>query len=189
MSLRLLRMLKQVLILTRQPVEAGSDPGKTPESRPIPEQEFIEEDPAGPDPGVIRVALAGPNPEPTYEEFMANVYLDVHGSLKLPVDEHVILEEPLRSSGILSSMKNLDDAYTFGDLFLNDKLIKYEPSKLNMDSEVVSMVMVPIHQASSSVPSLSTPIINLSPPKPVPATTHAPIFTTTTPTTTTLPLP
>nr|GEY75591.1 hypothetical protein [Tanacetum cinerariifolium] len=52
------------------------------------------------------------------------------------------------------------------------------------------MVTVPIHQASSLVPSLSTPIIDLSPPKLVPATTHAPIFTATTmPTTTTYPLP
>nr|GEV63099.1 hypothetical protein [Tanacetum cinerariifolium] len=115
---------------------------------------------------------------------------DIHGSLKLPVDEHVILEEPLSSSGSLSSMKNLDDAYTFGDQFLNDKSTKDELGKLNMDSEVVSMVMVLIHQASSSVSPISTPIIDLSPPRPVPATTHAPIFTaTTTPTTTTLPLP
>nr|GEW52506.1 hypothetical protein [Tanacetum cinerariifolium] len=35
--------------------------------------------------------------------------------LKLPADEQVILEEPLSLSGTLSSMKNLDDAYTFGD--------------------------------------------------------------------------
>nr|GEW64127.1 reverse transcriptase domain-containing protein [Tanacetum cinerariifolium] len=168
---------------------AGSDPCKTPESQPPPEQEFMKEDEAGPDPGVSRVVLAGPNPEPTHEEFMANVYLDVHGSLKLPVDEHVILEEPLSSSGILSSMKNLDDAYTFGDQFLNDKSTKDEPGKLNMDSEVASMVTVLIHQASSSVPLLSTPIIDLSHPKPVPAATHEPIFTATTmPTTTTLPL-
>nr|GEU99657.1 hypothetical protein [Tanacetum cinerariifolium] len=94
---------------------AGSDPGKNPESRPPPEQVFMEEDQAGPNPRVSCVALAGPNTEPTHEKFMANVYPDVHGSLKLPVDEHVILEEPLSSSETLSSMKNLDDAYTFGD--------------------------------------------------------------------------
>nr|GEX56380.1 hypothetical protein [Tanacetum cinerariifolium] len=135
-------------------VQAGSDPGKTLESRPPPEQEFMEEDQAGPD-------------------------------LELPVDEHVILEEPLSSSGALSSMKNLDDAYTFRDQFLNDKSTKHEPGKLNIDSEVVSMVTVRIHQASSSVPSLSIPIIDLSPPKLVPATTQAPIFTATTKTTTT----
>nr|GEW04381.1 hypothetical protein [Tanacetum cinerariifolium] len=133
----------------------GSDPGKTHESRPQPEKEFIKEDQAGPDP-------------------------------KLSAYEHVILEEPLSSSGTLSSMKNMDDAYTFGDQFLNDKSIEDESSKLNMDSEVVSMVTVLIHLASSSVPRLSTPIIDLSPPKPVHASTQAPIFTTTT---TTLPLP
>nr|GEW54391.1 hypothetical protein [Tanacetum cinerariifolium] len=168
--------------------QARSDPGKTPESRPPPRQEFIEEDQAGPGPGVSRVALTGPNPEPTHKEFMANVYPHVHGSLKLPADEQVILEEPLSSSGTLSLMKNLDDAYTFGDRFLNDKSTEDEPGKLNMDSKVVYIVMVLIHQASSSVPPLSTSIIDLYPPKPVPATTHAPIFTATTTTTTTTPL-
>nr|GEU54930.1 hypothetical protein [Tanacetum cinerariifolium] len=164
--------------------QAGSDLGKTPESRPPPEHEVIEEDQARPDLRVSRVALIGPNTKPTHKEFMATVYLDVHGSLKLPVDEHVILEEPLSSSGTLSSMKNL-----FRDPFLNDKSTKDEQGKLNMDSEVVSMVTVLIHQASSSVPPLSTPIIDLSPPKPVPAIKHAPIFTATTmPTTRTLPL-
>nr|GEW09296.1 retrovirus-related Pol polyprotein from transposon TNT 1-94 [Tanacetum cinerariifolium] len=113
------------------------------------EQEFIKEDQAGPDPGVSRMALVGPNPELTHEEFIATMYPDVHGSLKLPFDKH----------------------------FLNDKSTKDEPGKLNMDSKVVSMVMVPIHQASSLVPPLSTPIIDLSPLRPVPATTHAPIFT------------
>ncbi|GJR15384.1 hypothetical protein Tco_0798036 [Tanacetum coccineum] len=48
------------------------------------------------------------------------------------------------------------------------------------------MVTVPIFQASSSVPPLSTPVIDLSPPKPASATTQAPIFTATT---TTLPPP
>nr|GEV54809.1 hypothetical protein [Tanacetum cinerariifolium] len=53
--------------------QAGSDPGKTSESRPLPKQEFMKEDQAGPDPGVSRMALARPNPEPTHEEFMATV--------------------------------------------------------------------------------------------------------------------
>ncbi|GJY20336.1 hypothetical protein Tco_0392902 [Tanacetum coccineum] len=51
------------------------------------------------------------------------------------------------------------------------------------------MVTVPIHQASSSAPSLSTPIIDLTPPKVFPPA-QEPIFTATTATTTTtLPLP
>nr|GEY40225.1 retrovirus-related Pol polyprotein from transposon TNT 1-94 [Tanacetum cinerariifolium] len=156
--------------------QAGSDPGKTLESRPLLEQEFIKEDHAGPDPGVSRMALARPNPEPTHKELIANVYPDVHGSLKLPVDEHIILKKPLSSSMTLSSMKNLDDAYTFEDQFLDDKSTKDEPSKLNMDSKVVFMVTVLIHQASSLVLPLSIPIIGLSPPKPISSTTQEPIF-------------
>ncbi|GJW65918.1 hypothetical protein Tco_0117802 [Tanacetum coccineum] len=123
----------------------------------------MDEDHAGPDPGESRVALAGPNPEPTHEEFMANVYPNIHESLKFPSDEQVILEDPLSSSETLSSMKNLDDAYTIGDQFLNDKSTEDEPRTLNVDAEVVSMVTVP---NSSSV-----------------------FLTTTTITTTTLPLP
>ncbi|GJZ74202.1 hypothetical protein Tco_0638348 [Tanacetum coccineum] len=170
--------------------QTGSDPGKTPESRPPPEQVFMDEDQAGPDPGESRVALAGPNPEPTHDEFMANVYPNVHESLKFPADEHVILEDPLSSSGTLSSMKNLDDAYTIRDQFLNEKSTEDEPRKLNVEAEVVSIATVLIYQASSSVPPLSTPVIDLTPPKPVPSTTQAPIGTATTATTaTTLPLP
>ncbi|GJY50747.1 hypothetical protein Tco_0441594 [Tanacetum coccineum] len=149
----------------------------------------MDEDQARPDPRESRVALAGPNPEPTHKEFMANVYPNVHESLKFPTDKHVILEDPLSSSGTLSSMKNLDDAYTIGDQFLNDKSTQDEPGKLNVEAEVVSMVTVPIYQASSSVPPLSTLVIDLSPPKPVSSTTQAPTFTATTATTTTtLPL-
>ncbi|GJZ30704.1 hypothetical protein Tco_0575751 [Tanacetum coccineum] len=126
----------------------------------------MDEDQAGPDPGISRVALAGPDLEPTHDEFVANLYLKVQESLKFPADEHVILEDPLSSTGTLSSMKNLEDAYAIGDQFINDKSTDDEPGNLNVEAEVVSMVIVPIYQASSSVPPLSTPVIDLSPPKP-----------------------
>nr|GEY46353.1 hypothetical protein [Tanacetum cinerariifolium] len=59
-----------------------------------------------------------------------------------------------------------------------------------IDAEVVSMVTVPIHKASSSVPPLSTPIIDLSPPKPVASPLLEPFIAVTTETTRTiLPLP
>ncbi|GKA32783.1 hypothetical protein Tco_0719150 [Tanacetum coccineum] len=148
-TLLLQQMLKQVMDLIRQIVEAGSDPGETHESRPPPEQ---DEDQAGPNPGIS--------------------------------------QDPLSSTGTLSSMKNLEDAYAIGDQFINDKYTKDEPGKLNVEAEVVSMVTVPIYQASSSAPPLFTPVIDLSPPKPASSTTQAPIFTTTTmTTTTTLPPP
>ncbi|GJU33161.1 retrovirus-related pol polyprotein from transposon TNT 1-94 [Tanacetum coccineum] len=56
-------------------------------------------------------------------------------------------QDPQISSETLSLMKNLDDAYTIGDQFLNDKSTEDEPRTLNVEAEVVSMVTVPIHQA------------------------------------------
>ncbi|GJR62124.1 hypothetical protein Tco_1504286 [Tanacetum coccineum] len=134
--------------------QAGSDPGETLESRPQPEQVYMEEVQAGPDHGISRVALGGPDPEPTHNEFMVDLYPK--------------------------------DAYAIGDQFINDKSTDDEPIKLNVEAEVVFMVTVPIYQASSSVPPLSTPVIDLSPPKPASSTTQTPIFIATTMTTTPL---
>ncbi|GJS13770.1 copia protein [Tanacetum coccineum] len=145
----------------------------------------IEEDQAGPNPGQSHVALAGPNPEPMHDDFIATVYPRFHESLKHTTEEHVYLENPLSSTGTLSSMKNLEDNFTFGDQFINDKSTKEDPGKTNMETKVKSMVTVPIHQASSSVPPLSTPVIDLTPPKPVSSTIQEPAFTATTETTTT----
>ncbi|GJT75901.1 hypothetical protein Tco_1042626 [Tanacetum coccineum] len=128
--------------------QARSDPGKTLESRPPPEQVFMDEGQAGPDPGKSRVALAGPNPKPTHDDFMANVYPNVHESLKFPADEHVILEDPLSSSGTLSSMKNLDDAYIIGDhIFLSSS-----PPKL-----VPSIIQAPIFTATTATTTTTLP--------------------------------
>ncbi|GKB75532.1 hypothetical protein Tco_0942427, partial [Tanacetum coccineum] len=150
--------------------QAGSDPGKTPESRPPPDDNKIDKDQARPDPGKAIWLLL--DQKPMHDEFMANVYPKVHESLKFPADEHVILEDPPSSTRTLSSMKNLEDAYTIGDQFFNDKSIEDEPGKLNVEAEVV-MVTVLIYQASSSVPPLSTPVIDLLPPKPASSTTQA----------------
>nr|GEW30296.1 retrovirus-related Pol polyprotein from transposon TNT 1-94 [Tanacetum cinerariifolium] len=144
------------------------------------EKVFMDKDQARPDPGERRVALVGPDPESTHDEFMADLYPKVQESLKFLADEHVILEDPIRSTGTLSSMKNLEDAYVAGGQFINDKYTEDEPEKPNVEEEeVVSMVTVLIYQASSSVPTLSTPVlvIDLSPPKPASSTTHALIFT------------
>ncbi|GJT44319.1 hypothetical protein Tco_0953034 [Tanacetum coccineum] len=86
----------------------------------------MDEDQAGRDPGESSVALDGPDPESTHAEFMADLYPKVQESLKFLADEHVILEEPLSSFGTLSSMKNMDDAYTIGDQFINDKATEDE---------------------------------------------------------------
>ncbi|GKG55007.1 hypothetical protein Tco_0562994, partial [Tanacetum coccineum] len=77
--------------------------------------------------------------------------------------------------------------FTFGDQFFNDKPTEKEPDKANMETEVESMVTVLINQASSSVPPISTHVIDLTPPKTVSPTIQTPIFTAIT--TTTFPLP
>ncbi|GKA42302.1 hypothetical protein Tco_0734962 [Tanacetum coccineum] len=67
-------------------------------------------------------------------------------------------QDPLSSTENLLSMKNLEDTYAIGDQFINEKSTVDEPGKLNVEAEVVSMVTVPIYQASSSVPPLLTPL-------------------------------
>nr|GEV38261.1 integrase, catalytic region, zinc finger, CCHC-type, peptidase aspartic, catalytic [Tanacetum cinerariifolium] len=105
-----------------------------------------------PDTRESRAALDGPNPKPTHKEFMANVHPDVHESLKFQADEHVILEEPLSSSRTLSSIKNLDDAYTIRDQFLNYISTEDEPGsphKINLTvNEVVKKAVRVALQAS-----------------------------------------
>ncbi|GJV41097.1 hypothetical protein Tco_1419537 [Tanacetum coccineum] len=130
----------------------------------------MEEDQAGPNPGQSHVALAGPNLEPMHDDFIATAYPRVHESLKHTTKEHVHLENPLSLTRTLSSMKSMKDNFTFGDQFINDKSTEEDPGKTNMETEVESMVTVPIHQASSSVPPLSTPVIDLTPPKLVSST-------------------
>ncbi|GJS25186.1 hypothetical protein Tco_0453818 [Tanacetum coccineum] len=131
----------------------------------------MEEDHVGSNPGQSHVVQARPNPKLMHEDFMATIYPQVHESLKLTTDDHVHIENLPSLSGILSSMKNLGDAFTFGDQFLNDKPSEEEP-------------------ASSLVPPLSTLIIDLTPPKLVYPLAQEPIFTPiNTTTTTTLPLP
>ncbi|GJZ52827.1 retrovirus-related pol polyprotein from transposon TNT 1-94 [Tanacetum coccineum] len=102
-----------------------------------------------------QVALAGPNPEHMHDVFLATNY-----------------------------PKNLEDKFTFGDQVINDKSQEDELGKTTVESEVESMVIVPIQQASSSAPPLNTHVIDLSSPKPVspswlapspvPATTYIP---------------
>ncbi|GKF27466.1 hypothetical protein Tco_0083360, partial [Tanacetum coccineum] len=67
--------------------QTGSDPSKIPESRPpperkveqsvcsaLPERVLMIEDQAEPNPGQSHVALAGPNPKPMHEDFIAAMY-------------------------------------------------------------------------------------------------------------------
>ncbi|GKB01994.1 hypothetical protein Tco_0830038 [Tanacetum coccineum] len=190
-TLRLLQMLKLGLNQIRQTVEVilrycmqiTKELGEDVEKQENVKEKTVEldQDQAGSDPGETLESRAQPE----------QVHMDEDQAGPNPGINRVALDgldpDPT-STGTLSSMKNLEDAYAIGDQFINDKSTDDEPGNLNVEAEVVSMVIVPIYQASSSVPPLSTPVIDLSPPKPASSTTQTPIFTATT-TKTTTPLP
>ncbi|GKA54315.1 hypothetical protein Tco_0753264 [Tanacetum coccineum] len=89
-------------------------------------------------------------------------------------------------------MKNLDKDLSFTDQFLVEKSQEDEPEKTNTEAEVQSMVTVPILQDTSSVPLMTTPVIDITDPQSDFTTVPASMPTTTamvTETTTTTVLP
>ncbi|GKC65579.1 hypothetical protein Tco_1098177 [Tanacetum coccineum] len=187
--------------------QAGSDPGTRDEGQAGPNPDDVAESLPLPTPCV----LAGPNlehsdveitdpssqPQPEHmdEGFTATAYPDVQENLKLTVDEQVIPEEPVSSTGTLSSLQHLAKDFSFGDQFLNDKPSEADNEKTTADTEAESMVSVTIQQDTSIIPPMTSPVIDLVS-RPDSPNVHWPLPTTTTTTaapttttTTTLPLP
>ncbi|GJR34324.1 hypothetical protein Tco_1210008 [Tanacetum coccineum] len=129
----------------------------------------------------------GPSTQPEDDTF-ANIVHDTSS----PTDVETVAETDNTNSKKDTEILNIgeEQGEDVTTKFFNDKPTEEEPDKSNMETKVESMVTVLIHQASSSIPPISTPVIDLTPPKPVSLTIQVPIFTaTTTTTTTTLPLP
>nr|GEV05274.1 hypothetical protein [Tanacetum cinerariifolium] len=99
------------------------------------------------------------NPEQMDEEFTTTAYPKVQENLKLPSKDLMILEEPASSTGTLSSLQNLE---SFTYQFFVEKQQEEEPGKTNAEAEVQSMVLVPIYQYTSSVPLMTTLVIDLT---------------------------
>ncbi|GJY81877.1 hypothetical protein Tco_0494628, partial [Tanacetum coccineum] len=172
--------------------QAGSDPGVVADSRIQPS--YVVH--AGPNLKHMNLEVFDtspqPNPEQIDEEFTITAYPNVQGNLKIPTEGEMRLEEPARSTGTLSSMQNLDKELSFTNQFLAKKSQEDEPEKTNTEVEVQSMVTVPIHQDTSSVPLMTFPIIDLTVSQPASTTVQASLPTppaTTAITTTTLPSP
>ncbi|GJU96999.1 hypothetical protein Tco_1326270 [Tanacetum coccineum] len=145
-----------------------------------------EEGQAGPNPGVQDEGQAGPNPGIAAESQLQSSHVE---NLKLPTEDQVILEEPASSTGTLSSLQNLEKDLSFTDQFFVEKPQEEEPGKTNAEAEVQSMVSVSIHQDTSSVPPMTTPVIDLTTMQsdsPLPTSTATTSIITTT---TTLPPP
>ncbi|GJR49427.1 hypothetical protein Tco_1399948 [Tanacetum coccineum] len=183
--------------------QAGPDPGTLDEGQAGPNPDDVAESQPLPTPSV----LAGPNlehsdveitdpssqPQPEHmdEGFTAAAYPDVQENLKLTVDEQVIPEEPVSSTGTLSSLQHLAKDFSFGDQFLNDKPSEADNEKTTGDTKAESMVSVTIQQDTSVIPPMTSPVIGPVP-RPDSPNVHWPLPTTTTTTattTTTLPLP
>ncbi|GKC18063.1 hypothetical protein Tco_1014845 [Tanacetum coccineum] len=68
------------------------------------------------------------------EEFTAKAYPNIQENLKLTVDDPVILEEPVSSTGTLSSLQYLAKGFSFGDQFFNDKPSEANNEKATSDT-------------------------------------------------------
>ncbi|GJU50334.1 hypothetical protein Tco_1219889 [Tanacetum coccineum] len=154
-------------------------------ARPNPEP--MKEDQTVSDSGKLHVSLAGPNPEHMDDEFLATAYPKVHENLKLITDERVIEENPESHSGSMSSMKNLDDTYNFGDQFLYDKPTEDDQEKSKVIEESDSTIPDPSHQTVTSTPPVIAPFTDVSSTKPSSLVTPPPINTEATTITTSLP--
>ncbi|GKC34967.1 hypothetical protein Tco_1047351 [Tanacetum coccineum] len=83
-------------------------------------------------------------------------------NLKLPTEGDVRLEEPASFAATLSSLQNLNKEINFTNQFLAEKSQEDKPEKTNTKAEVQSLVTVPIHQDTLSVPIMTTPVIDLT---------------------------
>ncbi|GKE55664.1 retrovirus-related pol polyprotein from transposon TNT 1-94 [Tanacetum coccineum] len=119
------------------------------------------------------------NPKQIDEEFTITAYPNVQENLKLPIKDQVILKEPASSTGTLSSLQNLDKELSFTNQFFIEKPQEEEPKKTNTELEVQSMVTVPIHQDTTSVSPMTSPVIDLIVSHPVSTMIHAPLPTST----------
>ncbi|GJZ23898.1 copia protein [Tanacetum coccineum] len=130
------------------------------QARPNPGEQ--DEGQAGSNPGDAAESQPQPSHVQMDEEFTTTAYINVPENLKLLTEDQVILEEPDSSIGTLSSLQNLDKYLSFTDQFFIEKPQEEETGKTNVEAEVQSMVSVPIHQDTSSVPPMTTPVIDLT---------------------------
>ncbi|GKB74083.1 hypothetical protein Tco_0935495, partial [Tanacetum coccineum] len=126
-------------------------------------------------------------PEHMDDEFLAIAYPKVHENLRLITDEWVIDDKPESHSGSMSSMKNFDDTFNFGDQFIYDKPTEDDQEKSKVIEESDSTIPDPSHQTVTSTPPVIAPFTDVSSTKPSSLVTPPPINTEATTITTSLP--
>ncbi|GJS69863.1 hypothetical protein Tco_0702704 [Tanacetum coccineum] len=130
----------------------------------------------------IAEASSQPNIEQMDDEFTSTAYPKVQENLKLLTEGDVRLEEPASSARTLSSMKNLDKEFSFTDQFLIEKSQEDEQKKTNTEAEVPVPNDDGSHSSGilSSVPLMTTPVIDIIDPQSDSTTVPASMPTTTT---------
>ncbi|GJW32726.1 hypothetical protein Tco_0052758 [Tanacetum coccineum] len=115
-----------------------------------------DEGQAGPNPGIQEEGQAGSNPG--------------DAAVSQPQPSHVVHAGP--------NLEHMDvEEFSFTNQFLEEKSHEDEHEKTNTELEVQSMVTVPIHQDTSSVPLMTTLVIDLTVSQPVSTTVLAPLPT------------
>nr|GEY73585.1 hypothetical protein [Tanacetum cinerariifolium] len=143
--------------------QAGPDPGAQAEGQTRTNAGTFEEGQAGLNPEEMSEGQAGPDPGNAGDEKQSIPSPVVHaGSDREHIDLDVLLEDPASSSGTLSSMQHLSKDISFGDLFFSDKPSEAKNDKTTAETKVESMVSVTIQQDMSSIPPMTSPIIDLS---------------------------
>ncbi|GJU15115.1 retrovirus-related pol polyprotein from transposon TNT 1-94 [Tanacetum coccineum] len=121
---------------------------------------------AGPNPGNQDEGQAGPNPIDQDEDQAGSNPSDAAESQ--PQSSHVVPAGPnlehmdLEATDASTQQKPEQMDEDFTDQFFVEKPQEEEPGKTNAEAEVLSMVSVPIHQDTSSVPPMTTPVIDLT---------------------------
>ncbi|GKD08276.1 hypothetical protein Tco_1187961 [Tanacetum coccineum] len=127
-----------------------------------------DEGQAGPNPGIQDESQAGSNPgDVAVSQPQPSHVVHIGPNLKL-------MDVEVTDTSIQQNPEQIDEEFTT-TAYPNED----EPEKTNTESEVQSMVMVPIHQDTSSVPLMTTPVIDLIVSQPVSTTVQAPLPTST----------
>ncbi|GJS36570.1 hypothetical protein Tco_0534952 [Tanacetum coccineum] len=170
--------------------QVGPNPGVQDEGQARPNSGVQDEGQAGSNPSDVvesqpqssHVVHAGPNLE----------HMDLKATDASTQQNTEQMDEEFTTTAYPNVQENLK--LLTEDQFLEEKPQEDEPEKTNTESEVRSMVTVPIHQDTYSVPPMATLVIDLTISHPVSTTVHAPLpistaTTTTITTTTSLPPP
>ncbi|GKC59335.1 hypothetical protein Tco_1086933 [Tanacetum coccineum] len=113
-----------------------------------------QEGQAGPNPGIQDEGQAGPNPGIAVESQLQTSHV-VHAGPNLE-------RMDLGTSDASTQQKPEQMDEDFTDQFFVEKPHEEESGKTNAETEVQSMVLVLIHQDTSSVPPMTTPVIDLT---------------------------